>query len=141
VVRALERLTAAAADGDGAAAVQAHVREGAQLAVAPARHDDLLAGDLAREVLARLGDLLGTTDEVPDLAEQRALLELVELGRGVPVVREGAGALDAQVVPGGNGSAHRAHLAVPHASLAGPSSHRSPQMQSPKAAQCVERSA
>ena len=75
VIRALERLARAAADGDGAAAVQADVRDRVQLAIAPARDDDLLAGDLAGEVLAGLGDLLGPPDEVPHLAEERALLE------------------------------------------------------------------
>ena len=84
VVRTLEPLGVAGPVHDQRAAVGAHVRQRSELAALVAQHDQRLSRKLDRDVVARLGDLVGGADPypvvVPDVGE-------IGLQRGGPVGR------------------------------------------------------
>ena len=101
MVGTLEGLACSAANGDGAPAMQADVRQRPQCAFAIAAHDDLLMRHGRGEVLTRVLYLVRASDACPDVAEQGLHLEIEELLRCVPVIRQGARTFDAPILPRG----------------------------------------
>ena len=90
MVLANERGTVARSAGDGMVPMPADVEKAANHAVLPPHDDHRNAGDLTREVITRLLEVLGWADIVPGPSEYGIAFAFKDLCAGVPMRRKRA---------------------------------------------------
>src|SRR5437762_475568 len=105
VVLAAQDIFAAAAEGDGARPMAAHIAESAEFAFLVSDNDDWLAGNIHGEKTLRVGDrapgsvyfaagLMERPEELPGALENPRFFNFQNRGVGVETRREGLRALD-----------------------------------------------